>query len=311
MSTEETQVLDEAAGKTGDGPTQEQVEAEAREIGWRDKEHYKGDPERWMSAADYLAKSKEFIPFLQASNRDLKAQLAELRRQNDTLARINSAHDAAIKEIQTEVRESNLEDAQTRRRQLIEGIAKARNDNDVVGEIELQERLTETNEEIRAAKKPPEQRTDTRDTSAGARVLESPDYREWLTENEWFKTNSMMAASAVAAMNDLNASGEAQGMTQRQKLDEVARRVKAAFGSSTAARRPATKVEGDRGGTRTTGGGGNGQSYASLPQEAKDACDKFAKKHGLVGKKDGAGNVKYPTIEAWRAAYAQMFHAQG
>ena len=53
------------------------------------------------------------------------------------------------------------------------------------------------------------------------------------------------------------------------------------------------------------GGGGSGaaKTYADLPREAQEACDRFAKR--LVGPK-GSGRA-YETVEAYRKHYVEDF----
>jgi hypothetical protein len=60
-------------------------------------------------------------------------------------------------------------------------------------------------------------------------------------------------------------------------------------------------VEGSRNDGGGAGGGGQ-NGYSQLPADAKAQCDRQASR--FIGKADAQGNVKYKTIDDYRAYYA-------
>ncbi len=53
-------------------------ELEARRLGWVDKEEFKGDPDKWRPADEFLDRGRRILPIVQANERRLHRRVDEL-----------------------------------------------------------------------------------------------------------------------------------------------------------------------------------------------------------------------------------------
>jgi hypothetical protein len=299
-------------------------ETEARRTGWRPKTDYQGVPDKWIDAKSWVERGETYIPFIRAENHSLKTQieardskLTELDRQ---LKLANKAI-SELKEMTTEQAVSGLED---RKNELIEQIAAAHEGDDIRKELKLRDELSDVNEEIRKTKR--NASTETRGTvdegttrgtvdEGSTRVTQPKDdpiFQGWVRDNRWMDETSSdydpeMAGAAVARMAHLiNSDPEFKKLPPRERLDIVARYIKNRFGSNEGTRRRPNKVLGSKPGDST--GSARGKGYDDLPQSARDQCDAFAKR--FVGKRNGRGEVKYKTVDEYRAQYTRDYFAE-
>ncbi len=108
--SEEDQVTEEQTGEEGapEAPEVNETEARAREAGWRPKEEFRGDPDEWVPAEEWL----DYTPGkLRKQNRTLEREIGAMRRSLDVVARRQEemrkrAYDDAYKDIQTRQREA-------------------------------------------------------------------------------------------------------------------------------------------------------------------------------------------------------------
>jgi hypothetical protein len=79
-----------AEGEEGSTPaddsTPEQKE-QAREQGWRDLDEYQGQPDKFVSAKEYLDRADHILPILRSRERESKAEISRLRQEMEDLRR--------------------------------------------------------------------------------------------------------------------------------------------------------------------------------------------------------------------------------
>ena len=301
MSSEETQVKN-------DLPPEENVdwEGKAREMGWAPKEQFRGDPGKWVDAKTYVERGEHFIPLLQSAKRELQGQVAQATSENADLRRQLNVANKAIEELRTEFKGNSLETAETRKNQLYDDIAAAREENDVRKELTLREELDNLNVEIRGLKTTPTKTPVEPPASTGEEWRSNPILQGFLTNNPWFGKDQEKSNMALGYMNYLNSDPESKAWTPQQKFDAVSRRIGELFPEPGNPRRnAAAKAEGGR--TDTSGGGG-GRSYSELPAAAKEQCDKQARQ--FVGRTNGKGEVKYPDVNAYRKHFVEVYFAE-
>jgi hypothetical protein len=292
-----------------EAPPEVDYEAEARKSGWSPQNTFPGDPKKWIDAKSWVTRGKEFIPFLQAANRDLKGQVGTLASQLDETRRTLQATTKAIAELKEGANEQTITATEAQRDALDDEIVKAHEDGDIKLELKLRDQRADVVEALREAKRPAVAATEvTRQTPSTVDATQSPEFQQFLRDNPWFKEDSIMAAAAVEAVRQINANSETVGWGPAQKYAEAAKIVKRRFGMRDNPRRESpSKVEGGRM-EGTTGGGGGGKSYEDLPQEARSMCDALSKR--FVGKTNGRGEVKYKDLAAYRAQYVSDFFAE-
>jgi hypothetical protein len=74
------QRVDDDLTENGEGAGQTDVEARARRAGWRPREEYRGDPERWVDADQFLEVAEHDLPIAKERNKRLDQKLTRQER---------------------------------------------------------------------------------------------------------------------------------------------------------------------------------------------------------------------------------------
>jgi hypothetical protein len=237
---------DDATLQSDDSP--EDIETEAREMGWIPKEKYKGDPVHWRSAEEYVKRGREMLPIVRAENKKLGSEIAELKK---TLKDFGEFHSRTEKRAY----EAALKDLEARQSAAVEA-----------ADVEEVRAITDEIVDLKKDAKP-------------AKDAQSADFKaafdDWHADNAWFRTaesdtgDKAMTAVAVQVYSEQSAS-----MSEPDKLKAVAKAVREEFPHKfeNPRRREAAAVEG---GVTARKGGGKG--FSDLPPEAKAECDAFVK----------------------------------
>lgn len=279
-----------------------EVIREATEMGWIPKEQFRGDEGKWVDAETFVKRGREFIPFLQADRRKLQQQVTTLTAQVQQTNTLLQASQESIEELKSFNSEVSRDRAKTKQTELLAGIRAAREANDVDTEVELTNQLADQKAALKEAEKtktvvPPVQKGNGKPPD----YTQDPSWQAWAKENSWFGTDTRRTSIAVAIANELRADPAHQGLQGRDFLDKVSTEVDKTLGG-TARREAADRVEGGVRGTGGAGGGGGGggKGYAELPPDAKEACEKQAKR--LVGQ-----GRAFKDIASWRTHYAAKY----
>lgn len=241
----------------------EQYVAEATKGGWSPKENWKGDPDKWVDAKEFVERGEKFAGHMKKERDDLKEKVEGLEKtlneQKETfaefqkfntenrqreIANIEKAHKKEIAELKAEKKQA-LKDG----------------DADLV--VELDDKIDELKDEHK--KEVEEKKTVVKEKNPASDAV----FNKWLKENAWYNDDE-----------DLNAYANGYGQKIEGKfvgkefLDKIAERVKEKFPDKfeNKNREKGSGVEG-AGGSKQK----RGKSYDDLPPEAKVACDKFVK----------------------------------
>lgn len=219
------------------------VEQEARAMGWVPKEDFRGDPQRWRPAEEFVERGKNIMPVLRENNERLTGKIADMERTMKEFAEYHSkteqrAYERAIKEIKTKQREA------------------VRNADEEAFQAAEQE-MDELAKQAPQAPQPQQS------------VEPDPAFLAWHKDNPWYGKDTELSDFA----EDL-----AFGMQQRGKtvdLDKVTERVKAAYPHKFL--NPRREQPGAVEGATPSSPKKKGRGYADLPAEAKTVCDRFVK----------------------------------
>lgn len=268
------------------------VEEKAVGMGWQPKEEFKGDPDKWVSAEEFVSRGENLMPILKATNRRQNEKLDEQGRQITELTQKLTEAQEAI----AGLREYNSKETRERMKQSLETtkaqIKEARAAGDVDREIELTTELQAGKTELEKAEAapPPERKPENQD------FTKDPQWIAWSEENPWYgkdRRKTGLAMGVAAELKQANPSLKGKAL-----LDRVAEEVGKVYPDVL----PPNKVE--SGGNRGSGGGRGGQergkSFSDLPDEAKAACQSFVGR--LVGP-----NKAYKTVEDWQRQYTADF----
>lgn len=279
----------------GAGPSEEQV-SEATSLGWAPKDKWRGDPEKWVDADVFLERGMG-IHHVKGENQQLKSKVDVLSGQLNEMTGALRAATAAIAALEESRDEDVKEQVEAARKRLKEELAAASREGDHDAVAELTVKLTDLAQADDDAKhregKPKNQPT-------APQV--HPEVKTWFEQHPEFTRDKRRTALGRVAAEELRAEGETA--VGAAFMDLVAARVDEVLGKPASERKPSKAESGNGGGTRSGGGGGSsGKTYSDLPKEAKEACDRMAKR--LVGP-----DRKHKDINSWRSSYAAQYFAQ-
>lgn len=270
------------------------VETQARELGWVDKESFKGDPDKWIDADTFVKRGQEIMPLLKANNKRLQEKVDKLSAENLKTQQLLVAATESIEALKETTSKAAIADLKKNRKEMVERVKEAREDGDVETEIQLQKAIQETDDAIEQSAKPAKKEKATESETDPA---QNPEFRKWAEDNPWFGQDRRKTALALAIAGEMRANGDkTEG---RVFFDKVVEELNTTLGiDPDASRKAPSKVEGES--RSVNGSGKKGKSYADLPADAKQACERQAAK--LVG----PGRA-FKDEAAWRAHYAAKY----
>lgn len=283
----------EEGGEGGDdaGPS---VEDRAKVLGWSPKEKWRGDPEHWVDAAEFIERGERLLPILKANNRQLETDVVALRRQNQELS-------AGIAELRgsmgefVEFQRSLLADKLDAQAKAIRAEIRTARDGDDEAQVEkLEEQLDEVKESKRELAK---QTGDEKDgAKPPAKYVDPPELLAWKEKNPWFGGETAADARKTAMALQLGREARSKGLEGDNFFAYVDEQMEEAF--PPARRSTASKSEGNR---PSGGGGGGGRSkFDSLPEDAKAQARADASR--FVGK-----NKLFQTDKEWFDHFATQY----
>ena len=274
---------------------QDQVEREARNMGWVPEEKFKG--KNWVDAAEYVDKGKHVLPILQQNNRRLQDELLTRDKKIDTLDAQLKNTNKVIERLEAHYTEANKRAATEARKSLAAELTQARDDRDTEAEVRILESINSLKVAEDAPPKP--DTPDKKDDSDNYNNQISPDFKAWESDNSWFGKDTKKTKGVTRAAEDLREEGST--LVGREFMDAALERyldVNPDTQDDGLPPRPSPKVE--SGNNRNSARGRN--DYNSLPAEAKAACMEDAET--LVG----AGK-RYKTLADWQAKYNEIYRS--
>jgi len=271
-----------------------EVEQAAREMGWRPKEEFRGDESKWVDAETFVSRGEHFLPIIKADRDKARAEATELRASvAETQRLLAEARDAieGLKEYQTTETKRQVEQA---RKDVARQLKEARELGDTESEVALLDQLVELREAKAAAPAPAP-----KPAATHAAPAEDPVFTAWKEANPWFATNPRQRGLAMGIAEELRAKHPTLiGAKFFEKITEEMQEY-----LSPAEERPTSKVNGGRPTPGAAGSGERKRSFADLPAEAKEACNRQARR--LVG----PGRA-FKDDAAWQAHYVEQYFLQ-
>jgi hypothetical protein len=258
----------------------EQTQKEARIFGWVPKEEFRGSEDDWVDAEVFVKRGKEINPILRKNNELLMKRLDEKAKEIDSIkASVEEFKAFQQESFERKAAEYEVQIAQlkTQKREAI-----AAGDGDLVVDIDDQiDSLKDAQKEAKAeAKKKAEEPAK---TEAQVSIPNDPDLQSWLGRNQWFGDDIEMTNVA----NGLGESVRRQfphlsGRAFLEKLDE---KIVEYFPHKSLGKKAKGSAVDSTGNVR--GGTTSGKkSYDNLPDDARQACDRFIKQGWIKSKQE-------------------------
>lgn len=285
------------------GDVDPKIESQAKEMGWTPLEKFKGDPDKWVDAEEFVRRGEHLMPILRQNNNRLKQQLLQRDREIDTLKSELGGMKTALDKLETHYTAANKAAAERAIESLKTQLKEAREDQDVDKEVELlsqiglaQDEVRRIGDEAEAAKKkskePPKQKPQPRDGV-------DPALADWQENNTWFGTDDKKTKQfnriAEDLRDEINESGETLvGVPFLERCEEL---WKEKYGDGT----PPSKTDGGKSNSGTAQGAAV-KGWNQLPKDAKDAC--LADVDYLVGE-----GKRYKTLDDWKKEYVRIYNS--
>lgn len=277
--------------------TEKTVDERAYEIGWRPQAEFKGDPEKWVNAAEFLRRGEEILPLVKAENK-------RLHDKTDTLAAEISRLTAALGEQRKSMDEMarfNLEQLGEKlaeqKRTLTAQLREARKDEDDDRVAAIEDQLEENADRRKQLKEAPKAAPTPQTPQS---VPETPEYKAWTAKNPWFGGASRLDQAKTAAAQQFGIEAARAGKRNQAFFDHVDEAMAEAYPPSQGRGDPTEEG-------RPSGGGGSNSSsdkgFNGLPAEAK------AKAREQSGRFVGA-NKMFKTEAEWFSYYAKQYNME-
>lgn len=270
-----------------------EISEEASLLGWVPKEQFRGDPDKWVEAEEFVERGKHILPILRKNNEKLLGEITILKGQVGTLSDAMKEATESMEALKVFHKESTEAQVAKARREILDRLKAAKTEQDVDAEVEVQAELSEFDAAGKVATKPAPK------VESAPEPL-APEVKAWMAENPWYGVDQERTGLAMGIANRLKAEntllkGSAFLAEVKRVLEERWGALEDGSGAS------ASKVEGGggRGGSSRSGG----KDYASLPADARARCDADAKK--FVG-----ANKVYKTTKEWNAFFASQYFGE-
>ena len=249
------------------------TEEKARQLGWRPKEEWKGDPDKWVSAEEFVEKGEQLLPVMKRDRERLFGEVKELKQQ---LQDVLTYHKEDRERMQKRMREEyarELADLKAKQRMAVE-----EGDTAAFDDLEKQK---EDLEQKRPEVMPP--------TPAGAEGTQPASFdkkmfEDWQKQNTWYQTggtdgyqplNDMTRAAQLISFRVQAENPHLSGW-EKEFLDKVTEGVKLAYPDKfgNPRRGGVSNVES---GVGTGGTPSRKKTFADLPLEAQVECRRMEK----------------------------------
>lgn len=272
---------------------------EARDMGWKPKDEFQGDPERWVDAATYVDKGRHIMPILNQNNERLRGEVrqrdAEIQELQGKLGKVGESVEALEEFYKEDVKRR----VEQERERIKDELKQAKRDGDINAEVDLTSELAQLDSKLPVVedKEPRRRAADKRPGNGSAQDMDVPeDFKQWARENPWYGKDVTRTDLAFGAAQRLRATlpPEVQG---RPFMDKVAQEVEQTM-RRLGVRTPG-KVEGSKGSPSRQAGG---KTFADLPEDAKMAARSPYYTERLVGP-----DRLHKTQADWEAAYTKKY----
>lgn len=270
-----------------------EVQAEAAKVGWKGPDQFRGDPEKFVDADEYLRRAETVLPFVRDQNRRLSTDLQDLRSRLEAEVSKNSGLAKRLEDIDIEhstrlareVKQARIEAQAELEAALEAGDHKAT--ARLTGEVARLEQI----EEAPLPKK--EVATKPQISAEDQQALDQ--WNAWAASNDFSNWTRREQREFVLIGDDLRREGN----LNRGKLfaEDIMREMK----REAKVESKESKVEGGKGSGSPRGSAKSG--YAALAADERAACD--ADERNFVGQ-----GKKFADAAAYRAHWAKVYQEQ-
>ena len=237
--------------------------------GWSPKEEFRGDPERWITANEFVERADNIMPILKSVNSKLESKMAELEKQLKEQKEITKKVAKIQGKYSQDFYDSKVSELKIQKLKAVED-----------GNTELYVKLDDEERKISTPEPVGFDESNEDDLNTGLH----PDVVRWKDDNKsWYGTDSDLTEYADIIADRMARKGH--GYTTSQFLEEVKKKVQTMFPNKfTNPNRNTTFVdESATRGSETTNNK-NKKTWNNLPDDAKEHCLDLIASMKLAGK---------------------------
>lgn len=272
--------------------------AEAKALGWVDKDQWRGKPEDHLDAKSFLDKGRHLLPVMQENSRRLREQMKTLEAQVSSQQQALAAATATIKTLE----ESHDEDVKAQvaaaRAALKDELATASEQGDHKAVADLTDKLAQLGKaEDKAEVREEKNRRASDRAEPGTREITGPyaaEVKQWFADHPIYTKDLRRQALANAVTVELRQAGNTK--MGAAFCDEVAAEVEKVLGGEAGVNRVSSSRSSE---SRASGG----KTYADLPADVKAICDRQGAK--VIGP-----NRAHKDQASWRASYVRQYFGE-
>jgi hypothetical protein len=259
-------------GDDASSPSQRNWEAEARTMGWRPKDVYRGDPGKFIEAKEFVENGEKNLPIIRAALKRTQDEVDRLKLQGAEHARvIESARAREVADLQAKLTEAK----QSRKEAIAGGDGEA---------FEIAEgEVKRLEDEVAKAKTPSKQQQPGQPTAEEQAAMQT-----WLDAHPRYNDDPVFAA----VCDKLSISPQFKDKAGRGLMgafwDEVytaAEKQMEGYSRGTDRDRPGSQRGGRGSDSTNTRRGSERRSYENLTGEMKRTCDRMSKDYGYTGER--------------------------
>jgi len=230
-------------------------EEKAISQGWVEQSEWKGDPEKWRPAKEFVERGENIIPIL----RD------KVKKLEDELKMSVKVNQAEIEELKKATYAQAKKDFDAE----VERIRKEKFEAVQSGDVEQFTKLEKAEKAIKEPKEPEK-----------TKQVVTPVFEDWKSKNDWYSTDPELTDYAEFVAAKINK--EKPGLPEAEFYKTVETKVKTAFREKfTNPNREKEDLVGS-GGAKPNA---NKKGWGDLPDTAKSAYTRLAKKFEMNGRK--------------------------
>lgn len=275
------------------------IEQKAQELGWVPQDQYKGDPERFIGAEEFVERGQHIMPILRKNNEKLLTEVEKLKYTVEEQKRLSAESAEALEAFKRYHAEDSKRQYERAKQELKAMKKEALADQDYDKLVEIDESMVRLEREREKEVAPQPKKQDPSGWTPPKVNEEHPDFKEWREKAApWYghdkeRTDYTNAIASYIRMQHPAVVG-------KEFLALVQGEIDKRFGSDVQQRRQALdRVESGTGTTSSSRSSGS-KGFHSLPKEAQEACMSFAPQ--LVGK-----GKAYKDLAEWQSAYTKDY----
>ena len=196
-----------------DGLTAEEL---AYAQGWRPKEEYRGNPNNWTDAEEFLKTAENNLPVMRKQLRERSEDVVVLKRHVKELTEANKALAGKVGNIE---QQANTKEMSEIEKELNEAVL----DGDTTKALELTKKYAEAGKKVQEPKV--EQPTQEQQTNTPQEVPQ--EVNAWIEKNGWFNKDQTLNSVAQAIHMDLQRTNPELSIADN--LEAVSREIKKRF----------------------------------------------------------------------------------